>query len=223
MFLAVFCAVRGNFPALQAILDAIDERGIETIFNAGNTAGAYPWPNETIALVSERMIPTVQGTDDRTIARLLRTSERQLEKTPPKIRRGFEWTHAHTSSANIEWLGTLPKSRRFTIEGIPIFLCHAAPTSTKEPLTCDTPPDVFERQREAANARLILCGGSEVSFARTVEDTLFVCPGSATASKGARYAIVDTETIPWSAAFHEAPYDYESVQRQIEEVGLSPD
>lgn len=222
MFLAVFCALRGNFPALQAILDALDARGIETVFNAGNTAGAYPWPNETIALLRERNIPTVQGTDDRATARLLRTSEQLLRKMPPETRHALEWTHAHTASANIEWLGTLPKARKFTIEGIPILLCHAAPTSAREPLTRDTPLEVFERQREAAEAQLILCGGSSPPFARTIEDTLFVCPGSATAPKEARFAIIDTETVPWSAAFHEVPYDYERVQRRLEETGLTP-
>ena len=57
MYLAIFCAVRGNFPALQAILGAVDERGIETVFNAGNCVGRYPWPNEVIGLLRERNLP----------------------------------------------------------------------------------------------------------------------------------------------------------------------
>ncbi|HQE84189.1 MAG TPA: metallophosphoesterase family protein [Candidatus Hydrogenedentes bacterium] len=221
MYLAVFCAVRGNLPALRAILEALEQRGIETVFNGGNSVGAYPWPDEVIACIRQAHIPTVQGIDDRTTARLLRSSEKLLLKMPEDTRRGLEWTYAHTGSANIEWLGTLPKQRRFTLEGLDILLCHGAPTGMKERLTPDTSPDVFNRQREAANARLILCGGSEAPFSRLVEDSLFVCPGAATGPSGARYAVVDTESAPWTATFHETPYDTGLVLRRLEETGLA--
>lgn len=220
MYLAIFCAVRGNFPALQAILGAVDEWGIETVFNAGNCVGRYPWPNEVIGLLRERNLPTVQGIEDRAAARFLRSSERMMRKIPEDVRRGLEWTHAHTASVNLEWLGTLPRERRFTIEEIDILLCHGAPTGTKERLTAETVSEVFERQREVANARLILCGGSDTPFARRVEDTLFVCPGAAGGAAGARFAIVDTESEPWTAVFHEAPYDTGFVQQRAEEAGL---
>lgn len=220
MYLATFCAARGNFPALAAILDAVDARGIETVFNAGNSVGRYPWPNEVIELLCRRRIPTVQGIDDRNTARLLRSSDRMLRKIPAEKRRALEWTHAHTASANIEWLGTLPKERRFTLEGFPILLCHGAPAGMKERLTSGTPAGVFERQREMANAPLVLCGGSEEPFARLVEDTLFVCAGAATGPTGARYAIVDTESQPWTATFHEAAYNADLVWQRMEETGL---
>lgn len=217
MYLAIFCAVRGNFPALQAILEAVDERGIETVFNAGNCVGRYPWPNEVVGILRERNIPTVQGTEDRAAARFLRSSERMMRKLPEDVRRGLEWTHAHTASVNLEWLGTLPRERRFTLEEIDILLCHGAPTGTKERLTAETAPEVFERQREVANARLILCGGSDTPFARHIQDTLFVCPGAA---DGARFALVDTESEPWTVAFHEAPYEAGLVRQRMDEAGL---
>jgi predicted phosphodiesterase len=220
MYLAVFCAVRGNLPVLEAIFEAVEQRGIETIFNAGNTVGLYPWPNEVIACLQQRRVPTVQGIDDRNTARFLRSSERMLRKIPENARRALAWTHAHTSSMNIEWLGTLPKEQRFTLEGIDILLCHGAPTGTKKLLTADTSREVLERQREATHAHLILCGGSDVPFARQVEDTLFVCPGAATGPAGAGYAIVDTETVPWAVTFPDAPYDTECVQERLEEAGL---
>ncbi|HPJ98853.1 MAG TPA: metallophosphoesterase family protein [Candidatus Hydrogenedentes bacterium] len=220
MYLAVFCAIRGNFPALQAILEAVDERGIEMVFNAGNCVGRYPWPNEVIQLLRAHKLPTVQGADDRAVARFLRSSDRLMRKIPENARRGLEWTHAHTASANLEWLGTLPREQRCTLENIDILLCPGAPTGTKERLDGDSAPEVFERQRESARARLILCGGAETPFARQVQDTLFVCPGAADGVDGARYAIVDTESEPWSAAFHVAPYDAALVARAAGDAGL---
>ncbi|MFO7976251.1 MAG: metallophosphoesterase family protein [Candidatus Hydrogenedentota bacterium] len=211
--------MRGNLPALIAILDAVEQRGIETVFNAGNTVGVYPWPNEVIEHIRRQNIPTVQGIEDRNTVRFLRSSERMLRKISDDARRALEWTHAHTTSANIEWLGTLPKEQRLTLEGIAILLCHGAPTGMKERLASDTSREVFERQREEANAALVLCGGSKEPFARQVEDTLFVCPGAATSQAGARYAVVDTEVVPWAVHFYQAPYDREYVQRRLEEAG----
>ena len=221
MYMAVFCAVRGNLPALTAVLDAVEERGIETVFNAGDSVGIFPWPNEVIALLQQRGIPTVQGVDDRITARFLRSSGRPLRDWSPNKRRAIAWSHTNTHSTNIEWLGTLPREYRVTLEGIDILLCHGAPSSAKEMLTPETSRTVFERQREMANARLILCGGSDEPFARQVEETLFVCPGGITGPYGARYAIVDTKSAPWAATFHEAPYDAALVQRRMQETGLS--
>ncbi len=220
MYLAVFCAIRGNLPALQAILEAVNEHGIETLCNAGNSVGRYPWPDEVIRLLRAQDLPTVQGVDDRAVARFLRSSDRRMRKIPEQLRRGLEWTHAHTASAHLEWLGTLPRERRFTLEKIDILLCPGAPTGQKERLDADSAPEVFERQREVARARLILCGGAETPFARQVQDTLFVCPGAADGAAGAQYAIVDTESEPWSATFHVAPYDSALVARAADDAGL---
>jgi Icc-related predicted phosphoesterase len=57
--LAVITDIHGNLPALEAALARIDELGIERVVCGGDLVGYGPHPNEIVALIAEREIPTI--------------------------------------------------------------------------------------------------------------------------------------------------------------------
>src|ERR671916_628657 len=67
--IAVITDVHANLPALQAALARIDELGISEIYCGGDLVGYGPQPNEVVALIAEREIPTIYGNYDYAIAR----------------------------------------------------------------------------------------------------------------------------------------------------------
>jgi len=56
--------IHGNFPALLAVMEALDTIGVDQIFCLGDTAGYYPQVNECIDLLRERNISSVMGNHD---------------------------------------------------------------------------------------------------------------------------------------------------------------
>ncbi len=72
MLMAALGDIHGNLPALQAVLDAIDAEGIQTVVNTGDTVVGYPWPDDVIARLRERDVPSAQSESDRTVFRLAR-------------------------------------------------------------------------------------------------------------------------------------------------------
>lgn len=208
MLMAAFGDVCGSLPALRAVLDAVDEAGIHTIVNAGNSVAGGPQPNEVIGLLRERAIPSVQGIWDRRTVRFVRkraTLARRLSATEFDV---LERTYDALHCEELEFLRGLPQQRVLEIEGLRVFLCHGAPGSPSDPLPQEADPIKLRRAREAANADIIICGGAPTPGARTVDRALFVWPGPAAGhhSQEATYAVINTETEPWQAQFLHAPY-----------------
>lgn len=210
MYLAAIGDIHGNLPALEAVLAAIDEQGIQTVVNAGDLVVGHPWPNEVIDLTRNRNIPSVQGELDRRVVHFLRKQETLRRKLSEDEFEALRRTHVAIQSYNLEFLRSLPRRRMLHVENIDICVCHGTPTSQSDTLDEEDPPGKFRRARELTNAQIVISGATHRPFSRTVDGTLFVNPGSAGMSRGvarvATYAIVDTETDPWEARIQELDY-----------------
>ena len=221
MLIAAIGNIHGNLPALEAVLGEIDDAGIQTIVNTGDCVAGHPWPNEVIDLLRDRSIPTVQGEQDRLVARF----ERKRKSLARDISRVGGWTigshlrdewariqeaYEAARSENIEFLAALPKQLFLTIDGISVCVCHGTPQGRNDVLHEEDDIGKFRRLREAANTDIIICGRSHTPFSRVVDNTLFVNPGAVGISDGgpqqAIYATISTETEPWEALAHSVAY-----------------
>lgn len=225
MLIAIIGDVHGNLPALNAVLDDIDNAGIQTVLNTGDSVVGFPWPNEVIGLLRERGIPSVQGEMDRAAAGFLRKTKHFQQKWPAKHFAALQWTYENLSSANIEFLAGLPHQRRLTFEGIELYLCHGTPGGGQtDSLASDDEEELFLRQREVANTPLIVCGRTHVPLQRHVLGSLFVNPGSvgwpAADDNRATYALLSTEEETWTAEPQRVEYDFESALARIDELKL---
>jgi predicted phosphodiesterase len=221
LFLAAIGDVAGNFPALRAVLGAVGEVGIETVVCTGNAVGCYPWPNECVASLRDRGVTVVQGGADRMTLRYLRRRDSLRKKLDYAAFARVAWTHEALSNEHLEYLRELPTVHRLTREMIEMVVCHGTPSSQADSLRESDPIAKFERQREATNAELLIYGNNLEPHTRSVHDALFVCPGAVTGPEGtARYALIDTEQMPWRVTFPAVTYDDDEVKKRMQEIGL---
>jgi predicted phosphodiesterase len=66
--IAIFSDVHGNLPALEVVLNDINERGITHKFCLGDLVDFAPWGNEVIEIIKEKNIPCLLGNHDERIA-----------------------------------------------------------------------------------------------------------------------------------------------------------
>jgi len=196
MQFALLGAPRGHADALNAALDAIDERGILTVLHTGDIAVGGEQPNETVALLEERGVQGVQGELDRLAVLFTRKGESLKQRLEPAVYEALADTRGRIAAARLEALRSLPKSRRITIDEVTIALCHGAVGNQSGLIDPSAPEDRLRRQREEANADCIVCGKHDEPWRRMIDGTLIVCPGVMTATEG-RYTIIDTDARPW--------------------------
>lgn len=211
MILAAIGDIHGNLPALEAVLHAIDEEGIQTLVNTGDCVFGHPWPNEVVERLRSRSVATVQGEADRRIVRFGRKRESLRARCTAEEFRALEETYGLCRSANLEYLRELPRRMTLSVDGIAVALCHGTLTSQDDQLDANDEQMRFQRQREIADATIVVCGKTHHGFVRSVEDTLFVNPGSVgmhpEGLARACYALISTEKDPWSAKLRWVDYD----------------
>lgn len=210
MYMAAVGEIRGNWPAFQAVVAALDDAGIETLVNTGNCVGEHPWPQEVVGLLRTRSVPSVQGLLDRRTARMIRKSATLSRTRPADELAALQDTFDRLRPGDIEFLARLPRHRTLRIEGIDIFLCHGTPARQTDTLAPGDSPSKFQRAREEANAPLIIVGNPPEPYAHWETGTLFVNPGAVGLCPGARkeavYALIDTESDPWRVRFERVAY-----------------
>lgn len=201
LIVAALGDIHGNWPAFEAVISQIDDEGIQTVVNTGDCVVGHPWPNEVLGCLRDRGIVTVQGEFDRQVARFVVRKRSLQERHDAEEFAEIEGAYRCCSSANIEFLQSLPRQRESSVDGVHIVVCHGTLASQAESLTDGDSDDCFLRQREIVPADIIILGRTHISHSRLVGGTLFVNPGSVGVADGeeprAGYAVISTESEPW--------------------------
>ena len=223
MRIAVVSDIHGNLPALEAVIQDMQRRGVDAVVNLGDSVSGPLLPLETAQFLMSHKDDWVH---------LAGNHERQLLTLGPGRRSASdEFAHSCLGAAQLAWLASLAPSFRYSPD---VLLCHGTPGSdcayfleTVEPthVRAATQAEIKARLGTAVDAQLVLCGHTHVPRAvRAGAGPLIVNPGSVglqayddlhpyphvieNGSPDARYAIVERPDRggAWSAALIAVPY-----------------
>ncbi len=111
--IAVISDIHGNIPALNAVLDDIDGRGIESIICLGDLAGKGPSSSLAVDIIRERCKYVIKGNWDFFL------SEKESDM--------LKWHQTQLGEERLEYLKELPVYHEFFMSGRLVRLCHASP------------------------------------------------------------------------------------------------
>jgi putative phosphoesterase len=223
---AVITDIHGNIPALQAALARIDELGIERIYCGGDLVGYGPHPNEVVALIAERAIPTIYGNYDHAIARdnhdcgcaYITPHDRELGQ------QSVQWTLVHTDPASKAWMRELPFELHFQVGDVPVHLVHGSPRKVNEYLFEDKPARLYERLAAAESDRVMVFGHTHKPWKHEYGGVLFVNCGSVGKPKDGdprgAFAILTPTSDSVEVTIERVPYDAEAVATAVRAAGL---
>jgi diadenosine tetraphosphatase ApaH/serine/threonine PP2A family protein phosphatase len=121
--LGILSDVHGNLEALEAVLEALDEARVERIICCGDVVGYGASPNECVALLRAREIPTILGNHDAAVL-----SDAQISFFNEMARDAVLWTRNSLSPENLVWLHERP----MTMTVGEAFFVHASPRDPPE-------------------------------------------------------------------------------------------
>lgn len=223
---AVITDIHGNLPALEAALARIDELGIETIYCGGDLVGYGPHPNEVVALIDEREIPTIYGNYDYAIGRDLEDCgcayvtqhDRDLGQ------RSVEWTLANTTDYSKAFMRDLPFELTFRVGAHRVHLVHGSPRKVNEYLFEDKPDRLYERLAAAETAGTLVFGHTHKPWVRDFGGVRFVNCGSVGKPKDGdprgAFAVLEAAEGHVDVTIERVEYDAEAVAREVAAAGL---
>ena len=217
MRLAVVSDIHGNLPALLAVVADFTRRGVDQVVNLGDSVSGPLLPRETAQYLMAQDWVHLAGNHERQVLHL-------HAKSGPSD----QYAHAQLSSAEFDWMASLPCARPLNEE---VLLCHGTPTSDITYLlqTADKAATSAEIETRlgTVSASLVLCGHSHVPRSVRAKGTLIVNPGSVgqpafddsipyphvveTGSPDARYAIVEKRNGSWVADLISVPYPHQEM------------
>lgn len=233
----IFADVHANLPALEAVLRAADELGVDDLLFLGDVVGYGPFPRECIDRLAQ--LPNavlLRGNHDQMVATGV------PEEGANRIARiAAQWTHEQLSPAQRAWLAALPVEYR----GPNWLAVHGAPTCPQRFFAYIYELTFRDNLDWLQTHGLPVCfyGHSHVQFvhrryqghderlaptdSRLFEpgEVLLINPGSVGQPRDgdprAAFAIWDRQSN--RLTFHRAEYDIETTLRAIRDVGLPDD
>lgn len=219
MKIALIGDIHANLPALQAVFADISTQGVDAIWNAGDSVGYGPFPNEVLDMLQERDILSIVGNYDlKALAMPTRSKKWQQKKHPLKLI-AFQWAYNTMTPANRNYLRSLPEQRRLKAMNKDILLTHASPVSNKEFVGSSTSKKRLKELALAAAADIVICGHSHQAFAGKAKGVWFINTGSVgrpdDGNHKACYAVLTLQDESISVEHYRVDYD---VKRTIDAI-----
>lgn len=234
---AVISDIHGNRLALEAVLQDIHRRQLETILNLGDHFYGSLDPAGVADLLINSEIISIAGNQDW----IIHSPPSELLETADHL-----FMVEQLNADHLRWLRELPATRQLE----DVFLCHGTPrsdetylleslTSTGEFMASDA---IIRAELAEINATLILCGHSHTSRVVLLSDgKLVVNPGSVgmpaytddvplphkmeAGSPHARYAVLTRRQVggqnQWQVEQIAVTYDWHQAAEQAQRRGRS--
>ncbi|QLH75382.1 MAG: metallophosphoesterase family protein [Methanomassiliicoccales archaeon] len=214
MRIAFISDVHANVVALRAVIEEIDRLGIGTIVNAGDVVGYYPFPNETIELLSERKVISIKGNHDRSV---LNASVGRMNFMASI---GVRWTSEHLDIGSVRYLHCLKNGLDVPLGTVRASIHHGSPFDEDEYVYEN---DVSDELLEACpGSSLLVLGHTHVPYIVKVGRGFVVNPGSVGQPRDGdpRASFMVYDTITQSFDIRRVDYDISEVERAVTSEGL---
>ena len=168
--LGVISDLHADLRALQQALVQFDHLGADMVVCAGDVIDGGDQPEEVIDLLRERDIPTVMGNHDRWALARHDNGEPEHDGDARPL---------YMSADAINWLASLPKVWRKTIECVRAVVVHGTPLSDMDGIYPGETGSELESWLAVAEADVLVVGHTHIPLLRHVSGgRLVVNPGA---------------------------------------------
>ena len=203
----------GCLVGLKAALDWLRKEGVDIIVCAGDVANFGPQPNESIALLVERDIASVQGNCDRDL--LMPSPAEQVDERTLQLNTINDWCRERLTSASRKWLAALPP-KLMPVPGV--LVVHGGVEDLDEIVDADANPSFPQ------GVAVVAAGHLHRPFVIRTERGLWVNAGSAgrpcDGDPRAALAIFESQPEGWAALIHRIPFDLEAAAQAIRKANM---
>lgn len=221
--ITIFGDIHANLPALEAVFADMAARQLDNLSCLGDLVGYGVQPNEVIAAIRERNIPTIMGNYDQGVG--LDSDDCGCAYRTPEAQalgeRSIAWSNAHTSAENKAYLRGLVASIPLQLGDLKVLLVHGSPRKVNEYLYEDRPEAGMERLMDAAGVDVLVCGHTHLPYHRVLGSGRHVInAGSVGKPKDndprAGYITLVATGRELTVEFIRVPYDVEKAAQAIE-------
>jgi len=225
MKVALIGDVHANLPALEAVLTDARQRGVEAIWNVGDSVGYGEFPDEVVKRLQQEEALSIIGNYDTKVLKV-KNKKKRLKSKPSQKWFAFSQTYKNLSKPSRNYLRSLPEETRLEVAGKRILLTHGSLASNIEPIGPDTSAERLYELAELAEADIIISGHSHQPFKQKIDGVWFINTGSVGRpgddDSRACYAIMQLRPAFFQLHHYRVEYDVEQAADVVSE-GAQPE
>lgn len=216
MNIAVISDIHGNIFALEAVLEDIKNRNVDTIICLGDLVGYGPFPNEVIDLIRKENILVIMGNYD---AAVVSNDIKYIQDNELNKNFALPWSVNEVNENNKKYLKRLPEDIVVIDKGKVMTFVHGSIRSINEYLK-ENSKEAEEVMNEY-DGDILVCAHTHLPYMKKYGEKLLINDGSVGKPKigrpNATYGILtcDKDTIDFEKI--EIPYEYEKTIKAMEE------
>lgn len=226
MQIAIFSDVHGNLPALEVVLNDIEERGIDQKFCLGDLVDFAPWGNEVIEKIKSLNIPCLMGNHDERIAfdiPVIPLSKHSEEETTARFL-AIDHSKKYITKANKKYLSELPFHLKLNYKigkkHWNIQLVHSSLESNDTYFYESENDDIFIDMLNDSQCDVVIMGHTHLSFKKYFDGKWAINAGSVGRSREenrlASYVILTLDEDKITPEIIQLSFPIEEVCHQIE-------
>ena len=176
MRIGLISDIHGNLPALEAVLEKLDEEALDRLVCLGDVA-VGPWPSETVKRLGALDCASIVGNWDAWT----------LDGVPPcgnsdtgkkLLEMGSFWAE-QLDQEDLTYLRRAEPELHLEVDGGKhVVFFHGSPRSYNEPILAATPTEELAHMLARFDAPIVGVGHTHVQMVRRLPFTLIVNPGS---------------------------------------------
>lgn len=225
MKLALISDIHGNYKALEAFWDYIEQRTIDAIISLGDYITDGPYPERTMALL--------YGMREKYTCYMLRGNREDYILNNVDNREGWKpssangtlyYTFRHVTEEDKFFFASLPTEREVAIEGCPpLYICHGTPGRVRGNVHQEE--GLLEEVLDQLQYSYLLGGHSHHQEIRRRRGKTYINPGSLGfamdgVGRHGQFALLNGEAEKWEVSLETLSYDVDAYLRDFTESGV---
>lgn len=215
MRIGVISDVHGNSTALKAVVNYIEENGIDKIIFLGDLVMNGPYPEMAMQMMKALTpIAWVKGNTDSWFQEIDNSFSPQTEREE-YLYSLFQYAHNRLCQDEIDLISSKSDKQLIEIEGLKILCVHGSHDSKDEQLGIMTPSERLEQILNEIDADILLCGHSHIPFYTSYNGKKIINPGAAglpyDGEQKASFVVLDIKNKNVAVSYLKLSYNIEEV------------
>ncbi|MEC1525096.1 metallophosphoesterase family protein [Neobacillus niacini] len=222
MKIAFISDIHGNAIALDAVLQDIEQQGIDQIYVLGDICYRGPEPKRSLDLVRSLHTEVIKGNADEWVVRGVQKGE-VADKVLELMNLERQWTVKQLEPTDIEYLESLPTTLNLTIEDVQLSAFHATPTSLFDVILPNADDNQIETSlMQAQGSQVFIYAHIHKPYIRYINGKVIMNIGSVglpfDGLTKASYGLVEVEDGHIKTSIRRVNYDFERIVALYHEV-----
>lgn len=224
MQLAVLSDIHGNLPALDAVLNDLQQYPIAGIVVAGDIVTGGPQGVETAQRLRALDSLMIRGNADNALLKYAARDVPAIWHTNHQFAL-LRWTRHQVDQEMLDFLKSLPDQRVVALPGTAaIRVVHGSPRHISEPIFPDRDPAMLDTVLAQINEPVLVCGHTHLPWQVKRNSLLVLNPGAVSGPLngvvGAQYALLNWYNDHWQAKHITVAYDLDRIRKACRESGF---